>query len=149
MKMLIRGSFIILNIVTVLSMLSCNKFQKIKDTVIENISKEWELPKYSLKENTYDEITLNNKTYKITDEKVAIKNINNPIGKISSRFTLDESKKKLTKEQLRKFKLKGTKTNEKRYYLNFGWIYDIKGLDIEKEIAVSINEYYYKAVIIK
>lgn len=149
MKMLIRGSFIILNIVTVLSMLSCNKLQKIKDTAIENISKEWELPKYSLKENTYDEITLNNKIYKITDEKVAIKNINNPIGKISSRFTLDESKKKLTKEQLRKFKLQGTKTNEKRYYLNFGWIYDIKGLDIEKEIAVSINESYYKAVIIK
>lgn len=149
MKMLIRGSFIILNIVTVLSMLSCNKLQKIKDTAIENISKEWELPKYSLKENTYDEITLNNKIYKITDEKVAIKNINNPIGKISSRFTLDESKKKLTKEQLRKFKLQGTKTNEKRYYLNFGWIYVIKGLDIEKEIAVSINESYYKAVIIK
>lgn len=149
MKMLIRSSFIILNILTVLSMLSCNKLQKIKDTAIENICKEWELPKYSLKENTYDEITLNNKTYKITDEKVAIKNINNPIGKISSRFTLDESKKKLTKEQLRKFKLQGTKTNEKRYYLNFGWIYDIKGLDIKKEIAVSINESYYKAVIIK
>ncbi|WP_373897641.1 NisI/SpaI family lantibiotic immunity lipoprotein [Haloimpatiens sp. FM7315] len=128
----------------------CSKTKQLIESASKNIKEEKTLPKYTLNEENFKEISFGGKTYSITDKSFALKDLDKPIGKVSQSFTIDENNKKLTKEELMKIYAIPSKNLEKdRINLNFGWIYSVKNLDSNNVIAVVVNQNLRRAEIIK
>lgn len=117
----------------------CSKFKQMKDTAIENIATESKLPQYNLDTETYD-----NDRYLIIGEELDIDSIGEPIGKVNYSCTIDENKVELSKDELLKVDVGGSKKKEARYKLTFGWIHEVKDMNQNEEIAININNLYYK-----
>lgn len=135
---------LIIGVVFLGTLSGCSKVKQLKDTAIENIATESNLPQYNLDTKRYDSISYDDNRYLITDEKLDIDLIGEAIGKVSYSCTINENKNELSKEELRKLDVDGSKKQKERYKLTFGWIHEIKDEDSNEEIAVNINNLYYK-----
>lgn len=129
----------------VLGLLGLTGCSGILTTVKKNIETEKELPFYTLNQENFEEITNQEKTYRLSEEEIEQRELEEPIGKVSVKVTIDEDRKVLTKEELRKVYVVPEEEEEKRYHLNFGWVHRIKEEEVEDVIAVNVNHKYYKA----
>lgn len=105
------------------------------------------LPVYNLNTENFKEISYDNKTYQILEEALKSDDLDKPIGKVSRRVTIDENNKILDREELMKIYVIPDGLKQKRFDLNFGWVYSVKNSDSDKTIAVVVNEKYRKAVL--
>jgi len=105
------------------------------------------LPKYKLNKENFKEISYEGKTYVIQESEVDPDELNEPIGKVSENITINEKNKILSKKELRKVEIVPNKEDEKRIHLNFGWVYSIKDVSPDEEVAVVINNKYHLAKI--
>lgn len=137
-------TLLLIGIVILGTLSGCSKFKQMKDTAIENIAIESKLPQYNLDTEKYDNISYGNDRYLIIGEEVDIDSIGEPIGKVNYSFTIDENKVELSKDELLKVDVGGSKKKEARYKLTFGWIHEVKDMNQNEEIAININNLYYK-----
>jgi hypothetical protein len=122
---------------------SCSKTNQLIINSKKNLEVSKKLPEYALNETNFKEVTFDNKTYIIQESSVSQNDLDKPIGKVSKQVTIDENNKILSKDELKKiYILPNDKTQEKRIYLNFGWIYSVKNIDQNDTIAVNINNEY-------
>ena len=138
---------IFISIIGLINITGCSKINDIKSTAIDNIIKEDQLPQFTLDRTNYEEISYEDKVYIITDEEVDNDKVQDAIGKISYVCTLDENKIELSKDELRKIDVYGIEEENERYYLKFGWVHEIKGISSGKEVAININNLYYRCKI--
>ena len=105
------------------------------------------LPKYEVNKENFKEISYEGKTYIIQESEVDRDNLDEPIGKVSENITINENNEILSKKELRKIEVVPNKKDEKRTHLNFGWVYSIKGVSPDEEVAVVINNKFHLAKI--
>ncbi|MED1674689.1 MULTISPECIES: NisI/SpaI family lantibiotic immunity lipoprotein [Pallidibacillus] len=121
----------------------CSILRDIKETATHNMLIEKELPKYELNMENFKEISYEGKTYEISETEVALSDLNKPVGKVSKSITINDDGEILTKNDLRKIEVIPNDNDEKRVYLNFGWVYSVNGIDQDKKVAVVINNKIY------
>lgn len=110
-------------LISILFLVACNSLH---DTAERNRALNESLPYYELNTANYEEVSYDGNKYITTNECIPKKNLKEEIGQISKRFKNVEGKD-----------------------LSFGYVYSIKGVDINDSIAVSINNEYRKANIKK
>lgn len=138
-------------IVSVISLLifmisGCNSADKLIKVGKKNIQIESELPQFELDKLNYNTISYDESVYLITKEEIKYENIGEAIGKISFSCVLDKNKKEISNDELKKIDIYGS-NNEERFYLTFGWIYKINNISSDYQVAININNLYYKCVI--
>lgn len=110
-------------LISILFLVACNSLH---DTAERNRALNESLPYYELNTANYEEVSYDGNKYITTNECIPKKDLKEEIGQISKRFKNVEGKD-----------------------LSFGYVYSIKGVDINDSIAVSINNEYRKANIKK
>ncbi|WAA09061.1 NisI/SpaI family lantibiotic immunity lipoprotein [Fervidibacillus albus] len=122
----------------------CSTFDNLADTAIENMKTDLKLPKYTLNKENLEEISYDGKTYIIEDTIVHPKELDEPIGKVVETITLNENNEILSKKELREIQII-PKEDEKRTYMNFGWVYRMKNFHPDEKVAIVINHEYHIA----
>ena len=135
--------------ISIIGLITITGCSKIKDVAINNIITENQLPQFNLNTTSYEEIIYEDKIYEITNEVIDIELVKESIGKVNYICTLDENRREISKDQLRKIDIDGAEGNNKRYHLKFGWVHEIEGVNTDDEIAVNINHLYYRCKIEK
>lgn len=136
---LILGSCLLFFII-----LGCSQLNDLKDTAKENMDIERSLPKYSLTLGEPIEISYEDTNFIIEETEIDLDNLEEPIGKVSERMTINEVMEVIAEKELKKIHL-FPKEDEYRELLQFGWVYEIRGSDPDKEVAININEKFLKA----
>lgn len=134
--LLILGSILLLFMV-----LGCSQ---LKDTAKKNMDIERSLSKYSLTLGDPIEISYENTNFIIEETEIDLENLEEPIGKVSERMTINEVMEVIPEKELKKIHF-FPKEDEYRELLQFGWVYEIRGSDPNKEVAININEKFFKA----
>lgn len=131
-------------------LIGCSKVTQLIDTGKKNLEISKTLPGYTLNETNFKEISIDNKIYTINEECISQDDLEEPIGKVSREFTIDENNNILNKNELMKlYVLPNEKSKEKRIHLSFGWIYSITGTAPNESIAINVNNEYKLATINK
>lgn len=121
----------------------CSKVNQLIDNGKKNLETSKTLPEYTLDETNFKEVSFNDKTYVIQQASIPQDDLDKPIGKVSKQVTIDENNKILNKDELKKiYILPNDKTQEKRIYLSFGWVYSVKDTNQNESIAVNVNSEY-------
>lgn len=136
-------------IIVLANITGCGKIKEVTDVARNNMVLESQLSQYSLDKKTYARISYGDKVYLITNEEVDFNQIDEAIGKVNYSCTLDENMREISKEELRKIDINGTKEDKRREHLTFGWVHKIKEINENDEIAININNLYYKCKIKK
>lgn len=119
---------------------------QLKDTAIKNMDIERSLPKYSLTLGDPIVISYEDTNFFIEETEIDLKNLEEPIGKVSERMTINEVMEVIPEKELKKIH-PFPKEDEYRELLQFGWVYEIRGSDPNKEVAININEKFFRATI--
>lgn len=127
----------------------CANVGKIKETAEKNMETEKKLPAYELNKENFKEISYDNKTYIIKEDTVELKDLKDPIGKVSEDITIDDKNKILDKKELSKIYIIPNDKDETRIHLSFGWIYSINDNNSDEIVAISVNNKYHTAEKIK
>lgn len=125
----------------------CSRINMMINNAQKNVQIDKTLPVYDLNRENFEEISYNGKTYRITEESIQSDELDEPIGKVSQRVTIDDNNRILDKEELMKIYVVPHGSEQKRIDLNFGWVYSVKNTGAEQTVAVVVNEKYRKAVI--
>lgn len=135
-KALILGGFFSL-------LTGCESVAHLIETGIENMKIEQSLLLCQLDKEIFSEVICKDQTYTISSEVVSLSDVGDPVAKVNVSITINEDQEILDSEQLRKFQW--IPQDEKRVYLSFGWIHEIKEMYSMTKIAININENYYIA----
>ncbi|BBW98351.1 NisI/SpaI family lantibiotic immunity lipoprotein [Geobacillus sp. FSL W8-0032] len=120
----------------------CSVISDLKKTATQNMEIDRQLPKYELNKDNLQEIRYQGRIYVIQAAKVDRQHLNKPIGKVAETITINEHHRILSKKELRKIEIIPDQKDEKRTHLNFGWVYSIKGVNPEEEVAVTVNHQF-------
>lgn len=142
-----KNSILFLILIGAILLGGCSLLSDLKKTASENMAIDKKLPKYELNKENFKEISYEGKTYIIQESEVDRDNLDKPIGKVSENITINENNEILSKKELRKVEVVPNKKDEKRTHLNFGWVYSIKGVSPDEEVAVVINNKFHLAKI--
>lgn len=142
-----KNSILFLILIGAILLGGCSLLSDLKKTASENMAIDKKLPKYELNKENFKEISYAGKTYIIQESEVDRDNLDEPIGKVSENITINENNEILSKKELRKIEVVPNKKDEKRTHLNFGWVYSIKGVSLDEEVAVVINNKFHLAKI--
>lgn len=137
-----KNSILFLMLIGTIFLGGCSLFSDLKKTASHNMAIDRTLPKYELNKKNLKEISYQGRTYVIQASKVDRRQLNKPIGKVTETITINEHHQILSKKELRKIEIVPDKKDEKRTHLNFGWVYSIKGVSPEEEVAVTINNQF-------
>ncbi len=98
---------------------------------------------YKINPQDATQLIFENKIYQVTDEVISEEQLGTYLDMLNETVIFDvNSKKVLTKNELNKIDWDGTSSeNRKRWF--YMDIYEIAGIDIEKAIAVKVNNQYY------
>jgi hypothetical protein len=138
---------VLILVVSCFGFLGCSRVETLISNAKKNMEIDKTLPVYNLNTENFKEISYDNKTYQILEEALKSDDLDKPIGKVSRRVTIDENNKILDREELMKIYVIPDGLKQKRFDLNFGWVYSVKNTDSDKTIAVVVNEKYRKAVL--
>lgn len=127
----------------------CSRVNMLVSNTRKNIKLNEALPVYDLNKKNFKEISYEGRTYEILEEAFKGYDLDKPIGRVSQRVTFDENNSILDRKELVKIYVIPDGSEQKRFDLNFGWIYSVKNTDSDKIVAVVVNEKYRKAVIKK
>ena len=127
----------------------CSRLNMMINNAQKNVEIDKTLPVYDLNKENFKEISYDGKTYQITEDTIQSDELDEPIGKVSQRVTIDQNNQILDKEELMKIEVFPDGSEQKRTDLNFGWVYSVKNTSSDQTIAVVVNEKYRKAVIQK
>ncbi|GAA0068558.1 hypothetical protein UT300003_00810 [Clostridium sardiniense] len=125
--------------------IGCSEMEQLIDKSKENIVTEKYLKQYEIDKGNFKYISYQEEEYNITEDKLDIDKIGDPIGKVSKNITIDENYRILNKKELREIDIFSKNKEEKRFNISIGWIHKIKGIDQNEKIAVMINSKYYIA----
>ncbi|KPC97304.1 hypothetical protein LR69_04483 [Geobacillus sp. BCO2] len=120
----------------------CSLVSDLKKTATKNMEIDRKLPKYELNKDNLQEIHYQGRTYIIQAAKVHRHQLHKPIGKVAETITINEHHQILSKKELRKIEIIPDQKDEKRTHLNFGWVYSIKGVNPDEEVAVTVNHQF-------
>ncbi|OQP19336.1 NisI/SpaI family lantibiotic immunity lipoprotein [Geobacillus zalihae] len=120
----------------------CSLVSDLKKTATKNMEIDRKLPKYELNKDNLQEIHYQDRTYIIQAAKVDRHQLHKPIGKVAETITINEHHQILSKKELRKIEIIPDQKDEKRTHLNFGWVYSIKGVNPDEEVAVTVNHQF-------
>lgn len=137
-----KNSILLLTLIGVLFIGGCSLVSDLKKTATKNMEIDRKLPKYELNKDNLQEIHYQGRTYIIQAAKVDRHQLNKPIGKVAETITINEHHQILSKKELRKIEIIPDQKDEKRTHLNFGWVYSIKGVNPDKEVAVTVNHQF-------
>ena len=138
---------VLILVVSCFGFLGCSRVETLISNAKKNMEIDKTLPVYNLNTENFKEISYDNKTYQILEEALKSDDLDKPIGKVSRRVTIDENNKLLDREEMMKIYVIPDGLKQKRFDLNFGWVYSVKNTDSDKTIAVVVNEKYRKAVL--
>lgn len=127
----------------------CSRVNLLVSNMRKNIKLNKTLPVYDLNKKNFKEISYDGRTYEILEEAFKGDDLDKPIGRVSQRVTFDENNSILDRKELMKIYVISDGSEQKRFDLNFGWVYSVKNTDSDKIVAVVVNEKYRKAVIKK
>ncbi|AMQ22305.1 MULTISPECIES: NisI/SpaI family lantibiotic immunity lipoprotein [Geobacillus] len=137
-----KNSILLLMLIGILFIAGCSLVSNLKKTATQNMEIDRKLPKYELNKENLQEIHYQGRTYMIQAAKVDRNQLNKPIGKVAETITINEHHQILSKKELRKIEVIPDQTDEKRTHLNFGWVYSIKGVNPDEEVAVTVNHQF-------
>ncbi|RXS90275.1 NisI/SpaI family lantibiotic immunity lipoprotein [Geobacillus sp. PK12] len=120
----------------------CSLVSDLKKTATKNMEIDRKLPKYELNKDNLQDIHYQDRTYIIQAAKVDRHQLHKPIGKVAETITINEHHQILSKKELRKIEIIPDQKDEKRTHLNFGWVYSIKGVNPDEEVAVTVNHQF-------
>lgn len=125
--------------------IGCSEIEQLIDKSKENIVIEKDLKRYEINKENFQYILYGKEEYNITEDKLDIAQIGDPIGKVSKNITIDKNYRILNKKELREIDIFSKNKEEKRFNISIGWIHKIKGIDQNEKVAVMINGEYYIA----
>jgi lantibiotic immunity protein len=128
---------------------ACSTLKELGQTAKKNMAIDRTLPKYQLNMENFREISYQGRTYMIQETAVHPSQLEEPIGKVAESVTINEQNEILSKEELRKIEIFPKKQEEKRIHLHFGWVYSLKNISPDEEVAVVVNHEYRIAKIKK
>ncbi|WP_041468654.1 NisI/SpaI family lantibiotic immunity lipoprotein [Geobacillus sp. C56-T3] len=131
-----------LMLIAILFIGGCSLVSDLKKTATKNMEIDRKLPKYELNKDNLQEIHYQDRTYIIQAAKVDRHQLHKPIGKVAETITINEHHQILSKKELRKIEIIPDQKDEKRTHLNFGWVYSIKGVNPDEEVAVTVNHQF-------
>lgn len=145
----IKNSILSLLLIASTSLGGCSLISELKHTASKNMAIDKRLPIYELNKQNFKEITYKDKTYIIQKSVIKPGSLQKPIGRVSQSITINEKNEMLSKKELREVEILPNKKEEKRFHLNFGWVYSIKNISPDEKIAVVVNNEYRVAKIKK
>jgi len=143
----VKNSVLLMAVVAVILLGGCSLYKDLKQTASENMEIDKTLPTYKLNMENFKEISYEGKTYVIQEAEVTKEDLDEPIGKVAETITLNENHEILSKQELKKIEVFPKGKDEKRTYLNYGWVYRIKNVSSNEKVAVVINNQFCVAKI--
>jgi hypothetical protein len=143
----VKNSILLMAVAGVILLGGCSLLKDLKHTASENMEIDKKLPKYNLNMENFKEISYEGKTYVIQEAEVTKEDLDEPIGKVTETITINENNEILSKKELKKVEVVPKEEDEKRTHLNYGWVYSIKDVSPDEEVAVVINNQFRVAKI--